>query len=171
MNTIDTAKKVNNGKWIFLAIVAGLYFVTAVADLSLVKDALFDFAMLVKKVAPVLAFVFVLIFLSNLYFDPQKINKFVGEGSGVKGWITSIIGGVLSAGPAYVWYPLLGDWREKGMKDGFIITFFYSRAIKLPILPVMVYYFGLPFTLILAFYMILFSVINGIFVEKFLARI
>ncbi len=171
MNTIDTAKKVNNGERIFLAVVVGLYLIMAVMDLSLVKEALFDFAMLAQKVAPVLAFVFILIFLSNLYFDPQNINKFVGKGVGVKGWITSIIGGILSMGPAYAWYPLLGDWREKGMEDGFIVTFLYSRAVKLPMLPVMVYYFGLSFTLILAFYMILFSVINGIFVEKFLARI
>ena len=67
MNTMNTTKVENNGRWIFLAVVAGLYLIVAVIDLALVKTALFDFAMLAKKVAPILVFVFVLVPLYTLH--------------------------------------------------------------------------------------------------------
>ena len=157
-----------SGKRIFLAIAAALYLIAAIADFALFKSALFKFAALAEKIVPVLVFVFALTFLSNLFLDPKKINKLVGEGAGIKGWIMSIAGGILSTGPIYMWYPLLGDLKKKGMRDGFIAAFLYNRAVKIPMLPMMIYYFGLSFTAILTGYMILFSVINGIFVEKLL---
>ena len=47
-----------------------------------------------------------------------------------------------------------------------LYTFLYSRAVKLPLLPLMIHYFGLAYTLILCLYLIIFAVINGILVEK-----
>lgn len=157
-----------SGKWIFLAIAAALYLIAAIADFALFKSALFEFAALAEKIISILVLVFALMFLSNLFLDPKKINKLVGESAGTKGWIMSVAGGILSTGPIYMWYPLLSDLKEKGMRDGFIAAFLYNRAVKIPLLPMMVYYFGLKFTVILTFYMILFSIINGVFVEKLL---
>ncbi len=157
-----------NSKWFFLTVVAALYLIAAIADFTLFKGALFEFAALAQKIIPVLVLVFILMFLSNLFLDPKKINKLVGESAGTKGWIMSVAGGILSSGPIYMWYPLLSDLKEKGMKDSFMAVFLYNRAVKIPLLPMMVYYFGLKFTAILTFYMILFSIINGVFVEKLL---
>lgn len=167
---IDTLQGKNNNKWIFLVMVMALYLVVAVFDLALFEKALFHFISLTKKIAPIILFVFALMFLSNIYFSPPKINKFVGKDAGTKGWVASIIGGILSVGPIYLWYPFVEDLRKEGMKDRFIAAFFYSRAIKLPMLPIMIFYFGLPFTIILTFYMILFSVLNGLFMEKVLEQ-
>ncbi len=167
---MDTIQGKNKGKWVFLMAVMAVYLIVAITDFALFKDALFEFTSLIKKIAPIIVFVFVLMFISNFYFDPKKIRKFVGKDAGAKGWIASIIGGILSVGPIYLWYPFISDLKEKGMKDGFIVTFFYSRAIKLPMLPIMIYYFGLSFTIILTFYMLLFSVLNGIFMEKVLEK-
>ena len=167
---MDTIQGKNKGKWVFLMAVMAVYLIVAITDFALFKDALFEFTSLIKKIAPIIVFVFVLMFISNFYFDPKKIRKFVGKDAGAKGWIASIIGGILSVGPIYLWYPFISDLKEKGMKDGFIVTFFYSRAIKLPMLPIMIYYFGLSFTIILTFYMLLFSVLTGIFMEKVLEK-
>jgi uncharacterized membrane protein YraQ (UPF0718 family) len=93
--------------------------------------------------------------------------KFLGEKSGIKGFIFAVIGGILSLGPIYMWYPMLFDLRKKGMKSSLIAIFLYNRAIKIPLLPMMIYYFGPMFTLILTIYMIIFSVINGLIVERF----
>ena len=167
---MDTIQGKNNNKWIFLIAVMVLYLIVAVTDLVLFKEALLHFTSLIKKIAPIIVFVFVLMFISNIYFNPKKINKFVGKDAGAKGWIASIVGGILSVGPIYLWYPFIKDLREKGMRDCFIATFFYSRAIKLPMLPIMIFYFGLSFTIVLTFYMILFSILNGIFMEKVLEQ-
>jgi hypothetical protein len=46
-------------------------------------------------------------------------------------------------------YPLLEDLRGHGMRDGLIVVFFASRTIKIPLLPIMIDYFGWVFTLVL----------------------
>ncbi|MCD6149760.1 hypothetical protein J7J13_03185 [bacterium] len=157
-----------SGKWIFLIIVAIIYLIMAIIDFDLVKNALAEFIFLLKKIIPVLILVFALMFFSNLFLDAKKIRKLAGESAGVKGWFVAVVAGILSSGPIYMWYPLLADLKEKGTKDGFIAAFLYNRAVKIPMLPMMIYYFGWPFTIIITIYMILFSVINGVLVEKFL---
>lgn len=169
MIIINKIKEKISSQWIFFIVVAMIYLIMAMINFALFESAIFAFIMIAKKIIPVLVLVFVLIFFSNLFLNPKKISKLVGESAGIKGWIGSIIGGILSTGPIYMWYPLLNDLKDKGMENSFIATFLYSRAIKIPIMPMMIYYFGFNFTIILCFYMILFSIINGVFVEKLLA--
>lgn len=69
---------------------------------------------------------------------------------------------MVSHGPMYVWYPLLEELRRHGTKDELIVVFFASRAIKVPLLPMMVDYFGLLFTFLLSFYMLIASIIQGL---------
>jgi len=158
--------KKNSTGWIFLILVCILYVVAGLIDFTYVKNAFSMFVTTLWKVLPILVVVFGFIFLSNVIFKPKKVIKYLGVNAGLKGWIIAIVGGILSSGPIYMWYPLLNDLREKGMKTSFIATFLYNRAVKIPLLPLMIYYFSWGFVLVLTFYMILFSVINGIVVEK-----
>ncbi|MCK5459821.1 hypothetical protein KAI52_01775 [Candidatus Parcubacteria bacterium] len=157
-----------SGKWIFLIIVAIIYLIALAADFALARRALLESVFIFKNIIPVFLLVIAFMFLSNFFLDSKKISRFVGESAGIKGWLIAVVGGILSSGPIYMWYPLLADLKEKGMKDSFIAVFLYNRAVKIPMLPMMIYYFGLPFTVMLTFYMILFSIINGVFVEKLL---
>jgi len=156
-----------NSKWIFLISVSVLYSILLVVNFNLAKNALLECFYLFQKIIPAFILVFIFMFLSGLFLDSKKIAKFIGEKAGIKGWLISIIGGILSTGPIYIWYPFLSDLKKKGMKDAFIAAFLYNRAVKIHFLPMMIYYFGLAFTMILTFYMILFSVINGILVDRF----
>ncbi len=155
-------------RWFFLAAVLVLYLFLLFVNFSLTKEAIIGSVQLFKQIIPVFLLVFVFMFLSKIFFKPDKISRLVGEKAGLKGWLISIIAGVLSSGPIYMWYPLLADFKEKGMKDSFIAVFLYNRAVKIPLIPMMIFYFGLPFVLTLTFYMILFSIINGVLVEKFI---
>jgi len=157
-----------SGKWIFLTIVIILYLVLLFTNSTLFKEVLIKFFHLLQSIVPIIVLVFILTFLSNLFLDVKKITKFFGKEAGIKGWLMAIITGILSTGPIYMWYPVLKDLKEKGMEDSFITAFLYNRAVKIPLLPMMIYYFGLSFTLILTFYMILFSIINGVLVGKIL---
>ncbi|MFP4539557.1 MAG: permease [Candidatus Paceibacterota bacterium] len=165
---IAKIKKRISGGSIFLLTVVLLYLIVGVADPGMTQEALVYFLKILKDVAPIFATVFLLMFLFNLFLDEKKMAKFLGESAGIKGWFISVIGGVLSMGPIEMWYPLLGDMQKGGMKNSFIATFLYNRGIKLPLLPMMVHYFGLPFTVVLTFYMLVFSVINGILLDKIL---
>ncbi len=156
------------GKWTFLIIAVFLYITLFLFNFSLAVKAFFVFLGLLEKIIPVLFLVFLFMFLFTIFFHPKKMARSLGKNAGGKGWLISIIAGILSNGPIYAWYPLLQDFKEKGMRNAFIVAFLYNRAIKLPLLPIMVYYFGIKFVLVLTFYMILFSIFNGLLLEKIL---
>ncbi len=99
------------------------------------------------------------------------ISKYVGKGTGIKGWLLAIFTGTLSHGPIYVWYPLLSDLRNQGMRSCLIATFPNSRAIKIPLLPLMAHNFGVLFVVILAGLMIVASVLQDYVVEMLETRI
>lgn len=119
-----------------------------------------------KKIIPVLLLVLGFMALINYFLSPKKIVKYFGEKKSVKGWLIAIGGGILSTGPIYMWYPLLKDLRAKGMRYGFIAVFLYNRAIKIPLLPILILYFGVKFVVVLTLVMIIASVIQGLIIEK-----
>jgi uncharacterized membrane protein YraQ (UPF0718 family) len=82
-----------------------------------------------------------------------------------KGWALAVLSGVLSVGPIYAWYPLLGELNKKGMRSAFAATFLYSRALKLPLLPLMVHYFGAAYTIFVSTCFIIFGVLSGLAME------
>jgi uncharacterized membrane protein YraQ (UPF0718 family) len=123
---------------------------------------------ILAKIFPVLLVVFFLTALLNTFIRPKSIAKHLGSGSRLRGWFLALFGGVLSHGPGYVWYPLLADLRDQGARDGLVVAFLYARAIKLPWLPVMVSYFGLTFTLVLCFYILLGAWLQGIISDRLL---
>jgi len=113
------------------------------------------------SIIPILVFVIFLMGISNLLLKPKKVSKYLGKNSGVKGWLLSAIFGILSHGPIYVWYPLLKDLNNQGMRTGLVAVFLYNRAIKIPLVPIMVFYFGIYFVGILCLYMIVASLCQG----------
>lgn len=156
------------GTQFFLLIVVVSYLILLLLKPSLVEESLMQFLSILREIIPVFFLVFLLMFCFNIFFNEKRMVKFLGESAGIKGWMIVIVGGILSMGPVYMWYPLLSDLQKKGMKNSFITTFLYNRAIKLPLLPVMGYYFGIPFAIVITFYMILFSIINGLLINKFI---
>jgi len=155
------------GGLIFMLAVMVLYVIVFLLNEELGLDALDHAGKLLSRLAPVLVLVFALIFVSNLLIRPAWVKTHVGQHSGLRGWAVALAGGMLSVGPIYAWYALLGDLRDKGMRPALIAVFLYSRAIKLPLLPVMIHYFGMAYTLLLIAYLLLFSLLNGMVMEKF----
>jgi uncharacterized membrane protein YraQ (UPF0718 family) len=151
---------------VFLTCVIVVYLILGVVDFELARNTLHVLWTLILRVLPILILVFGIMFLTNLFFEARNIVKILGKGSGFRGWAFAISGGIISSGPIYLWYPLLSDLKERGMKDSLIAAFLYNRAIKIPLIPMMVSYFGWPFTITLFMYMILFSIANGLAVEK-----
>ncbi|WP_231288465.1 hypothetical protein [Methanococcus maripaludis] len=103
--------------------------------------------------------------LSDYFITPKVVTKYLVE-NGIKKWIFVIIGGILSSGPIYMWYPLLADLKDKGMTHGLIACFLYNRALKIPLLPIAVLYFGWKYIAILSLVMIFMSIIQGIIIDK-----
>ncbi len=154
------------GSWTFLVIVAALYMLTAAFSPGVALESLAAFVRIFLGVIPVIILVFGIMFISNILLDAKGISRHLGEGSGIRGWVFAIGGGILSAGPVYMWYPLLAELRKKGMKDSLAAAFLYNRAVKIPLMPLMLFYFGWAFTALLTAMMVAFSVLNGVLVGK-----
>lgn len=150
------------GGWLFLFAVALLYLVVGLSRPDIAAKALGSLGALLPRVAAALAFVFVLLVLGNLFVDRKWVSDRLGAAAGVGGWSLAVVSGILSMGSLYAWYPLLGELREKGMSAALVATFLYARALKLPLLPMMVHYFGLTYTIVLSCCIVVFSVASGI---------
>lgn len=155
--------------WFFLIAVFVLYLILGLWNPQIVFAAVEVFLTLLKRMLPVLGVVFALLFLANLVLNPKTVARYLGKGADRRAWPVAVIGGILSAGPIYLWYPLLGDLKSKGMRDALIAVFLYNRAVKIPLLPMMVYYFGIRIVVILTILMILFSILNGLLVERLIS--
>ena len=164
------SKKIKPAWW-FLGIMSAFYLGLFIFFPDLFKQSFLFFFKILIKLIPVLLGVYLIMFFINWLLKPQKIIQYLGYKSGFKGIIIAIIGGIISTGPIYVWFSLLADLRNMGMTNFLITIFLYNRAIKIPLLPIIIYYFGLQFTITLTVLLIIFSILNGWLVDKILQKI
>jgi len=162
---LNKKSKGNNYQWIFISIVILLYLILYIIHPNKTADSLSATMLLLFNILPILFVVFLFMVISNYYLSPKVISKYVGKGSGIKGWIIAVITGILSHGPIYAWFPLLRDMKNHGMRDGLVAAFLYNRSVKLPLLPIMIFYFGWVFVLVLMVLIMLASVIEGTLIE------
>ena len=150
---------------LFLVVVIILYLILSIFDSDKVYRSLHVSYDIITQIFPILVLVIFLIGIANFFLKPKTVSKYLGEGSGIKGWFLAVSLGILSHGPIYVWYPMLKDLRNHGMRTGLLAVFLYNRAIKIPLLPVMVFYFGISYVIILSLYMMIISIIEGKIIE------
>jgi len=159
-------KKINiSTPWCFLIIILIAYLILFIVNQNLFYSCLSFFGNILLKIIPTILIVFVLMTIFNYFITPEFILKHIKE-KGIRKWFYVIIGGILSSGPIYMWYPLLADLKHKGLNYGLIACFLYNRAVKIPLLPLIVLYFGWKYVIILTFVMICASVIQGILINK-----
>lgn len=157
-------KKIEN-KYVFLILVGMVYSILFIVSPIVFESSLNYFLNLLVKIIPIFFLVFVLMSMMNYFFTPKFVSKHLME-KGIKKWIFVIIGGFLSTGAIYMWYPLLADLKSKGLNYGLISCFLYNRAIKIPLLPLMVFYFSLKYVIVLGIVMVFVSVVQGIIINK-----
>ncbi len=76
-----------------------------------------------KEMALVIPPVFVLLGLLDIWVPRKTMMKYMGEESGVKGIILSIIIGSAAAGPLYGAFPVAAVFMKKGVKFSNILIF------------------------------------------------
>jgi len=151
--------------WIFLIVVLIFYLILLVVDFSLFQSCLEFFYKIFISIFPIFVLVFILMAVTNYFITPEFILKHTRE-KGIKKWFFIIVGGILSTGPIYMWYPLLADLKNKGLSYGLIACFLYNRAVKIPLIPLMIFYFSIQYVVVLSLVMIFVSVIQGVLINK-----
>ncbi len=158
-----------NTSWYFLIAVALIYLILLFINYNSFIKALSMFSNIIVKIVPVFFIVFILMSLMNYFVTSETIVKHLGDKK-IKAWFIAVFGGIISHGPIYMWYPLLKDAKKKGVKNSLISCFLYNRAVNIPLLPLIIFYFGGLYVLILTIVMIIFSIIGGIILEKILKK-
>ena len=156
-----------SGSWHFLIVMLLIYLLLFVVRVDIFYSSLKFFYSTLLKIIHVLITVFVLMSLTNNLITPKVVKKHLSK-KGTKKWIFIIVGGILSSGPIYVWYPFLADLKNKVVSYGLISCFLYNRSIKIPILPIAVFYFGWAYVLVLSCVMIFMSIFQGIIIDRFM---
>jgi uncharacterized membrane protein YraQ (UPF0718 family) len=149
----------------FLAFVVVLYITLFILNPDRTNNSLKISGNILLRLIPLLLAVILFMGIMNYFFKSKEIVKYLGKESGMTGWFIAAVAGILSHGPIYIWYPVLKDFHQKGMRPAFMGVFLYNRAIKIPLLPVLVYYFSLEFAILLMIWMILASFVEGKLLE------
>ena len=136
-------------------------------NIDILVSSLIFFFSIIRKIIWIFVLVFALMVLVDYFVKPKRLARYLGKNAGLKGWLISIGSGIISTGAIYMWYPLLSELQKKGMRTAYITVFFYNRAIKPALLPLLILYFGLTYTIVLTIVMIIVSIFQGVIVEKF----
>ena len=162
-------RKKFKGQWYFLIIVLIIYLILLLVNYSAFLVSISFFINLFKKIIPSFLLVFLLLFIIEYFVNSLSITKHFKEKS-IRKYIYALIGGTIASGPPYLWYPLLKDLNQKGVSYGVIACFLYCRSIKIPYLPLLIFYFGFKYTLILSIIMLIMSVIQGMIIDKIIKQ-
>jgi len=158
-------QKSNKG-WYFLGIIVLIHSILMIVDPRKAESSL-NFALnIFYRVFPALIFVFLLMVIINIFVEPGHVQKYLGRGSGIKGWLFAIISGIISTGPVYMWYPMLRQLKMNGARTALISVFLFNRSVKPPLLPLLIMYFGVKYAIVLTVIIIISSPLQGWLVEK-----
>lgn len=155
--------KFENRAWYFTILVAVIYAVTYFLAPEKVLPSLESARGIFIKIIPIFALIFILMALTNYFIEPKKLAGWLNK---KHGWLVAVAAGILSSGPIYMWYPLLQDLQKHKVRNGLIAAFLYNRAIKIPLLPMLILYFSLSFAVVLTLVMAVLSILQGLIVEK-----
>lgn len=169
-NIMKTTEKSYFG-WYFLLVIILIYLGVFIFNSSMIIESLIKSLNIFKSLIFVLLLLIILTTIINYFVSSEILVKYMGKNSGIKGIIISIFAGIISVGPIYMWYPLLNDLQQKGVRTSLLVIFLYNRAIKIPLIPMLLVYFSWKYILILFFVMIVMSVVQGFIVERLVDKI
>lgn len=100
-----------------------------------------------KEMILIIPPVFILMGLMEVWLPKDKIQKWLGSGSGIKGAALSVALGTLPTGPLYVAFPMTASLLHKGASITNMVIFLGSwAALKIPQLMVEIKFLGIAFT-------------------------
>lgn len=124
-----------------------------------------------KEMALIMPPVFILMGLMEVWVPKDKIKKWLGSGSGIRGGLISLVLGTLPTGPLYVAFPMTATLLRKGASISNMIIFLGSwAALKIPQLMVEIKFLGIRFTGLRFGLTLAALVIIGLIIEAILGR-
>lgn len=89
------------------------------------------------KLLPVLIIMLALVSVALFLIPNETLVKYMGEGSGIKGWVTAALIGSVALIPGFIAYPLCGILIDNGVAYSviavFITTLMMTGFLTLPV--------------------------------------
>ncbi len=120
------------------------------------------------SVTILIAAVFALVGLIQVWIGRDMIAAVLGPEGGVKGLLIAVGCGAILIGPAYVIFPLLMSLRRLGARWAVVAIVLAAYALKPQMLPIEAEFLGLPFALVRGGLTLLLAIPLGLAVEWFM---
>jgi len=116
-------------------------------------------------------FLFIIVGLFDVWFPKEKVEKHIGQDSGVKGIFLVILLAMLQAGPLYGAFPVAYMLYKKGasIRNIFIYLGAFS-SLKIPMLGMEIGYLGIQFTLVRTLVSLPLFIAVGYLMEAYLKK-
>ena len=132
--------------WLFGYLVATL--ASFAFDFQPGKKVFGNFTQFFIEMISFIPFLFIIVGLFDVWFPKERVEKHIGQESGIKGILVMIVLAMLQAGPLYGAFPVAYVLYKKGasIKNIFIYLGAFS-SLKIPMLGMEIGYLGIQFTL------------------------
>lgn len=137
-----------NKQFIWLAVYLIVTLFSFLLGFNPGKEVFGNFTKSFVEMIVFIPFLFIIVGLFDVWFPKEKIEKHIGNDSGLKGILLVIILAMLQAGPLYGAFPVAYILYKKGasIRNIFIYLGAFS-SLKIPMLGIEIGYLGIQFTL------------------------
>ena len=117
------------------------------------------------EILDIMVAVSIFIGLFQVWVKPATIVRWLGKGSGVRGFAFVCTFPIFMGGSLFTIFPLLKTLREKGARTGAIASFITAWGGKAPLLPLETKFLGWPFALVRLGFVVIFAFIMGLLMD------
>lgn len=110
-------------RYLFFIITVILLAILFIVNIELGLKALSTVGFSLREIVLVLPPIFILLGLLDVWISRERMMKYMGEGSGIKGIILAFVLGSVAAGPLYAAFPVAAVLMKKGVKFTNILIF------------------------------------------------
>jgi uncharacterized membrane protein YraQ (UPF0718 family) len=160
-------KKARRYIWLIVFIV--FIAVSFIADFQPGKEISVTFKNSLIEMITFIPALFIIVGLFDVWVPKEKIQKHIGQKSGIKGIAIVVLLAMLQAGPLYGAFPVAYILWKKGasIKNIFIYLGAFA-SLKIPMLGIEIAYLGIKFTLIRTLVSLPLFIAIGYFMEWYL---
>jgi len=152
----------------FTVFVAFSYYFKYEPGISIFEDNFWSF---IKEMIIALPIMFILVGLFDVWISKEKVQKYIGKASGVKGVMLIMLLAFLQAGPLYAAFPVAYILWKKGTSSRNIFIYLSSASIaKVPMLAFEIGFLGIKFSLLRIFISIPIFIIVGTIMGKYFTK-
>jgi len=152
----------------FIIFVMASYYYKYNPGISIFQDNFWSF---LKEMILALPVMFILVGLFDVWVSKEKVQKHIGDASGIKGIMLIMLLAFLQAGPLYATFPVAYILWKKGTSARNIFIYLSSASIaKIPMLAFEIGFLGIKFSLLRIFISIPIFIIVGTIMGKYFTK-